>query len=479
MSDDHPAVGRQAFRVAEPMGNMASSLVDAAAKLADDPDFIVRIQLACSLGEWSGARAGQALAQLAVKNSDEVYLSAAVMSSAVPHYAAIVDAVLSTDASMRGPLFRNLLNMALALDNRDVLARLLEPVVKPGSGNTFTGDQLIAWSGWLDLLASRNRTPEQLARAANDSLTRRLAAGVVLADAAREWAIDDARPLEERAAGASLLARDPKDLDGDLSLLTGLLTPQTPPQVQRAVVRAIARGAGDKTPGILTASWGGLSPEIRVAAVDLLLGHEPWAFALLQQVEAGKVGASDIDVTRRGRLEKLNSPRVAELAKKVLGETSNAARAKVVEAYEPALKLTGDVQRGLRVYVQHCAVCHKYGDQGNEIGPDLRSVRDWPADSILANILDPNRKVEPKYLSYQATLNNGDVAFGVITAETGTSLTIKGLDGKDTTVVRADVKSLEGTNRSLMPDGLEATINKQQMADLIRFLKEPPATASR
>ncbi len=77
-------------------------------------------------------------------------------------------------------------------------------------------------------------------------------------------------------------------------------------------------------------------------------------------------------------------------------------------------------------------------------------------------------------MSYTATLNNGDVAFGVITAETGNSLTLRGLDGKDTSILRNDLKSLAGSNRSLMPDGIEAALDKQQMADVIRFLKEPP-----
>jgi putative heme-binding domain-containing protein len=291
--------------------------------------------------------------------------------------------------------------------------------------------------------------------------------------------VDDKRPLEERSAAASLLGRDAKqpDLDLSLSLLTSLLTPKTPPGVQRSAVQSIARVAGDKTPDLLTSSWAGMSPEIRLTAIDLLLGQEPWAFELLKQVEAGKISPGGIDLPRRQRIEKLGSTRLSDLVRKLLGDAANAARDKVVESYKPALELTGDVERGQKVYIQNCAVCHRIGNQGNEIGPDLRSVRDWPADSILANVLDPNRKVEPRYLSYTATLNNGQVLFGVISAESGSSLTIKGLDGKETTALRAQVKSLEGTNKSLMPDGLEAAVNRQQMADLIRFLKEPPATA--
>jgi putative heme-binding domain-containing protein len=476
MGDENAGVRMNAIRVAVPLGKTNPGVVEAAAKLLENPDAKVRLQLACSLGEWPTPPAAATLGKLAAFNADDPYISAAVMSSAVPHYAAIPQWLLAQAHTIRGPMYRDLLAMALAVADRDVMAKLLTPVVEPIPGVTHDGDQLIAWAAWLDLLASRGQSIEQITKT-NDALAKQLAQAGGLTNAARVAAIDEKRSLEERSAAVSLLGRDPKQLDADLTILAGLFTPNTPPPVQRAAVQSITRTAGDKTPGILASNWAGMSPEIRVAAIDLLLGQEPWAFELLKQVEAGRITAAEIDVPRRQRLEKLGSARVTELAKKLLGATSSAARDKVVEAYKPALELTGDVQRGQKVYTQNCAVCHRLGDQGNEIGPDLRSVRDWPADSILANVLDPNRKVEPRYLGYAATLNNGQILFGIIAAETASSLTIKGLDGKDTTVLRADVNSLEGTNKSLMPDGLEAAVNQQQMADLIRFLKEPPATA--
>jgi len=80
---------------------------------------------------------------------------------------------------------------------------------------------------------------------------------------------------------------------------------------------------------------------------------------------------------------------------------------------------------------------------------------------------------EPRYLGYTATLNDGETVFGVITAETGGGIRMKGLDGKERTLVRGSIQSLVSTNRSLMPDGLEAQISKQDLADLIRFLQTP------
>ena len=97
----------------------------------------------------------------------------------------------------------------------------------------------------------------------------------------------------------------------------------------------------------------------------------------------------------------------------------------------------------------------------------------WQPETILTAVLDPNRQVEPRYLGYTATLTDGETVFGVITSETGGAIAMKGLDGKERTLLRDSIKTLAGTKRSLMPDGLEAQIGKQDMADLIRFLRAP------
>ena len=61
---------------------------------------------------------------------------------------------------------------------------------------------------------------------------------------------------------------------------------------------------------------------------------------------------------------------------------------------------------------------------------------------------------------------------GMIAAESGNSLTLVGVDGSEQVVLRSDLKSLESTGRSLMPDGLEAAITPAAMADLVMFLAE-------
>jgi putative heme-binding domain-containing protein len=226
---------------------------------------------------------------------------------------------------------------------------------------------------------------------------------------------------------------------------------------------------------VLLANWAAHSPELRGAIVDELLQHPDSITALLDAVAAKKVSPAEIDLPRRQRLLGHFQPYIKTRAAQLLADTAAATanRQKAVDAMWRALELKGDAKRGTEVFRQHCAVCHKLNDLGNDVGPNLATVREWTGEALLASILDPNRQAEPKYVAYTATTTAGESIFGVVASEGAQSVTMKGLDGKERAVPRDELKSLESTNRSLMPDAFESAINQQQMADLIQFLKAP------
>jgi putative heme-binding domain-containing protein len=104
-------------------------------------------------------------------------------------------------------------------------------------------------------------------------------------------------------------------------------------------------------------------------------------------------------------------------------------------------------------------------------------VKDRSAPYLLTHILDPNLAVEDRYTFYTASTNDGRALAGMLANESGNSITLLGLDGKEQMILRADIRSLVSSGRSLMPDGLESSINEQAMADLIAFLAAGGATA--
>ncbi len=116
-------------------------------------------------------------------------------------------------------------------------------------------------------------------------------------------------------------------------------------------------------------------------------------------------------------------------------------------------------------------MCHRKGDEGRDIGPNLATVLSWTPEQLLTNILDPNREVAPNFLLYIVETNDDRILSGIITNETPASVNLKGADGVEQSVPRSEVKSLKSAGISLMPEGVEAAVTPQQMADLMAFIR--------
>lgn len=473
LSDFSPPVRRQALQLAEIRAKDAPQLIDAAIKLVNDPSPMVRLQLAFTLGEWDSPQAGKALAAIAAQADDDPYLSAAVMSSASHHYDAIADGLIA--ANKAGPITRELLAMALARDNRDLAARLLAPVLTPHDGK-YDLDQLRSFAQFDAGLAQHRTSLSKLTGAKKDALSDRLGEAAAMFAAARKYAVDSGRLDEQRVGAVALLGRQEDRADDDFKLLNSLLAPTTPAAVETAAIRAITRYDRPDVPSVLVRGWKDYPLAVRSAVLDAMLSREPWTYAFLQRIEARDLPATDVDPIRRERFTRNNSQRVRELAEKVIGAGSALSRTKVIEEFHDVYSLSGDAKRGAKVFSTVCVTCHHLAGMGNEIGPNLQSVANWKADALMTAILDPSLSAEPRYLSYNCTLDTGEVVYGLLVRESAAGVVMKELDAKEHTIPRRQVKSLECTNRSLMPDGLEATIDHQQMADLIKFLQSQAAS---
>lgn len=178
-----------------------------------------------------------------------------------------------------------------------------------------------------------------------------------------------------------------------------------------------------------------------------------------------------VSPARRPQLTYHDSRRVFQAAVKVFAATS-ASRRKVLADYAPAMQFPGDPAKGREVYLRACAACHVHGAEGRDIGPNLVSVVDHSPPKLLGAILDPSADIQPGYNAYVCTLRNGEQIFGLLVGETESSVTVRSLDGATRVVLRGEIASLQSQPFSLMPEGLEAGINPQGMADLIAFLRQ-------
>ena len=273
-------------------------------------------------------------------------------------------------------------------------------------------------------------------------------------------------------AAIGMLGRDEGERANDIGALRPLLDARMPSAVQSAAVAAFGRMSGVDPSAAMLAGWNAAGPALRQDIVTTLLTRKEWCMALLDAVEKQQVAAGQLGTAGQQILLRDSDAAVHDRAAKLLHATGTD-RQKVVAKYLAVIPPQGDATRGHEVFRTICTVCHHLKGEGNEVGPELGMVVGKPVDYLLTAILDPNQAIESRYIAYLATLKDGRAFSGVIASETTNGITIKAPGGVEQTVLRSELKELVSLGRSLMPEGLEAAITPDQMADLIAFLRKP------
>jgi putative membrane-bound dehydrogenase-like protein len=473
LADSQAGVRRHAIRLCE--GRLAGAPVLGTALLARlrDPDAQVRIQLACTLGEWDDPRAGQALAELILSDPGDPFLSAAAISSARRgNVETFLLTLLARAADSPAPALNEILvKLVRSVDDDRTLAALLEKLAVPARGR-FATWQLAALSGLLDALEQQNGTLAQLARNRKAGPAPQTLAGLTeIFQWARKLAANDKAALSARLTAVTILGRGLDHQEEDRVLMARLLVPQTAEELQLSVASALARMAGPRKHELLLHGWKSYSPSLRGHVLDLLFQSEEGVHSTLDRIEAKLILPFEIDAARRQRLLQHHSPPVRERAARLLAGSIDPDRQKVVDAHRAVLTMKGDHGRGVEVFRRVCAACHQLAGIGQSVGPELASLGDKSPQSLLVAILDPNRAVESRYLNYVAMARNGQTFTGILVSETGSSITLLGPDGKKQAIPRTDLEELASTNKSLMPEGLEKDLKPQDLADLVAFIR--------
>jgi putative heme-binding domain-containing protein len=211
--------------------------------------------------------------------------------------------------------------------------------------------------------------------------------------------------------------------------------------------------------------------------VATLLARGPGAVALLDAVRDGTADRAAIDPAGRALLLSHPDREVARRARSLLETPGGGPGKDVLAAFAPALERPGDAARGVTVFDGHCATCHRVGERGHAVGPDLTATQFADPASLLTHILDPNRYVAPGHVQYVASDRSGRVYTGLIASETAASLTLRRADGAEDTILRSQLDELTSTGKSLMPEDFASRLTPSEAADLVAFLLKSRSTS--
>ncbi|MCA9159716.1 MAG: c-type cytochrome, partial [Planctomycetales bacterium] len=464
IQDPNARVREQAIRLAESRLAQSPALLQLVVEAAADDDKRVRFQVAFTLGEVDEERATEALATIAVRDADDPLMRTAIMSSASRSDAAMLKLLL---------LDRPFTESKHGLETISQLA-----VMVGSSGDLSRADEL--------LLAVSNQTqPVQVAmvrslatglRRANQDLAaltdhKNFASGPLITstlnDAATN-AVDASATIEQRQQAIALLSfgRYP-DVE---STLQGLLSIQHPPMLQAAAASALVGTARPEISALLPERFPRLTPSVQAEVIGQLLQRTVWIPDVLDAVSEHTVPAKLIAPNLRAAYMKSASPAIRQRATLLFANDLPSSRTEVLDKYQVTLTLTGNQQRGAEIFRKNCQSCHRFNNSGFEVGPNLATIQNRTAGQLLVNILDPSREVSPDFLEYIVLSIDGRVVSGMIASENANSITLRQAEGVETNIQRSDIDAIQSNGKSLMPEGIEAMITPQEMADLITYL---------
>ncbi|MCH5374191.1 MAG: c-type cytochrome [Planctomycetes bacterium] len=140
-----------------------------------------------------------------------------------------------------------------------------------------------------------------------------------------------------------------------------------------------------------------------------------------------------------------------------------------------AIKGPRDVEKGEHALAKaSCLKCHRVGDRGGRIGPDLSQVGGrFDLRAMLESIIEPSKVIDEKYRQTSYVLENGKVVTGRPIGVNAKQITVETdpITGKSETVVRGEIEEAVISKTSPMPTGLADVLTREEILDLIAYLK--------
>jgi putative membrane-bound dehydrogenase-like protein len=331
---------------------------------------------------------------------------------------------------------------------------------------------------WLAELGAALARPEDAVVRQDIAVLR--AAKVADFDAALlALARDRSRSADLRVAALAAAApRLPKLEPSLFNFLLGRLDPDVPPLERLAAAQAVSQATLDDAQ--LTAL-----ARVIATAGGLELPHLLPPYAHSRNPAVGKdlvaalgkaPGAPAVtpDVLRRTLETYQEEVRTAAgplLGRLAAGSEQQSAR---LAELEPVLS-GGDRGRGREVFYGKkatCSACHTVRGEGGHVGPDLstigaiRSGRD-----LLESLVFPSASFARGFEPYTITTQGGKVYNGILARETADAIYLYLADRSEVRIARPDIEGIEASRVSIMPQGLEAQVSRQELRDLLAYLQ--------
>lgn len=484
LGDSHAGIRTHGLRLAE---SFLPEVEPDIVALADDADPKVRFQVALTVGYMDAAT--PLISRMAAREVADEWMRIALLSSCGDNASDVIDDLLrnhrsffaSPDAA-HTEFLSQLAAMVGAQREAPAVSRLLQQLQRQSAlrlaawrapllrgladGLSVSGERGLRLPTAGSAVAQLLRDDEPAVRQALRESAQYLYLPGLVARSKRD-ALDADLDVESRSlAVRSLRGGEFEDVR---PVLAEILRTPAPQAVQAAAASTLSVFEDPAVAEILLEHWRGYGPDVRQAAVAALLEFPARTEALLSAVESGSITPSSIDAVDRIRIAQFPDDAIQARAREMFA-TQTSDRAEVVATYEDVLDLQASAAAGKQPFEDHCAKCHLSRGKRGRIGPDLSGVNNKTAGELLTHILDPSFEIQPNYTNYLVTDDSGRMYDGLLAGETAHTLRLRG-ELEDITLARESIREIRASTVSLMPDGLEEDMTRQELADVIAYLR--------
>lgn len=479
LHDANGGVRQNALRLSEPFLSESKPLANAVLAAAGDSDAHVRFQAALTLGELKDPKSEAALVDLAHESASDKWFRSAILSSLSDSASSFYRDVLAKGESWTDPeLLVQLSALIGARENSAELARWFSALPKlkhpEQELNGLAHGLQLAEARYLEVPGAEQAlthlidSGSEMTRRAAWETSQYFALSTLLRRAMKE-AADRNLPDGERVLAIHALRGGQFATIGPV--LDQILQPDLPPGLEMAAIESLASFEDPAVSKIILKHWRLLSPQAHQVAMDAMVGHVNRVPTLLEAIAQGQIEAGAVDGADRSHLYENPDPALARKARTLL-ENSKTNREQVVAGYREALTLQGNTLHGKILFQANCARCHLPRVHADRVGPDLSGINNKTKEELLTDILNPSYAIEPNYVNYVLTTKRGFIYDGVIANETPNSITLRrGSQEGDQALLRKNVMEIRPSLISLMPEGFEEKLSRQDIADLIAYLR--------
>jgi len=212
----------------------------------------------------------------------------------------------------------------------------------------------------------------------------------------------------------------------------------------------------------------------QAAIVDHLLSSTTGAIRLLHAVDTQELSKSVMAKSVAAAVRH-NDISIRDLFERFLPPEDRIKRLGSAVHADQILAVGGDSARGRQVFFNTngvaCKNCHRIQKEGKEIGPDLTTIgKKLTPAQLLESILEPSKRIDPKYVTYLAETTKGRLFTGLLVEKNDEEVVLKDAQDKSRRIPAEEIEQLVPQRQSLMPDLLVRDMTVQQVADLVAYL---------